>query len=226
MKVITVSVVLVLSLSFLILTVSAQVLGEPQVGVKEGDWVEYTVKVNGPMDSSSHNITWFRIDILKAEGQMFQANVTVRKVNGTITSSLWKFNFVEGLVEGWVIIPANLGIGDSFYDLAKSGNVTIEGEEQKNVAGATRTITHASDSIRQIKEWDKTTGIYTFSVEHPKNLTITSTAIATNMWTPQTFRLNPMLLSALIASSGAVIAASVMLVAQKIGEKPHELPRN
>jgi competence protein ComGC len=131
MKVIIVLTVVVLSLSLLILTMPNQVLGEPQVGVKGGDWVEYTVKVKGPTYSTSHNITWFRVDILNAEGQMLQANVTVRNVNETITSSVWKFNFTEGQVEGWVMIPGNLGVGDSFFDSAKPGNVTIEGEEQK-----------------------------------------------------------------------------------------------
>jgi len=33
------------------------------------------------------------------------------------------------------------------------------GEEQKIAAGTTRTITHASDSTRPIKEWDKNTGV-------------------------------------------------------------------
>jgi hypothetical protein len=138
------------------------------VGVKKGNWIEYTVNITGPTSAPAHNITWFRIEILNIEGAAFPTNVTVKNVNGTLSSSIWKFNFTAGQVEGWVIIPPNLGVGDTFYDSSKPGNTTIMGEEQKIAAGATRIITHASDSIRPVKEWDKATGVYTYSVEHPK----------------------------------------------------------
>ncbi len=118
-----------------------------------------------------------------------------------MSSSIWEFNFTEGEVEGWVIIPPNLGVGDIFYDSSKPANITILGEEQKIVAGATRTITHSSDSTRTIKEWDKATGVYTYSVEHPKNFTVISQAIATNMWNPQTLNLNQTTFNAVVAIS-------------------------
>jgi hypothetical protein len=158
---------------------------EPSVGVKKGDWMEYSVRLTGQTSVPSKNITWFRMEILNVEGAAFQANVTVGYVNGTFHSSVWKFNFTEGQVEGWLIIPSNLDPGNTFYDSWKPGNVTIEGEEQKIVAGASRTITHASDSIRIIKEWDKATGVYTYVVERPQNFTVITNAIATNMWSPQ-----------------------------------------
>ncbi len=156
----------------------------PSEGVKKGDWIEYTVNITGPTSAPTLNITWFRIEILDIVSASFEANVTVRNVNGTLSSSIWKFNFTEGQVEGWVIIPPHLGVGDTFYDASKPANITIIGEEQKIVAGATRTITHSSDSIRPIKEWDKVTGVYTYSVEYPKNFTVISQAITTNMWNP------------------------------------------
>ena len=185
--------------------------GEPSAGVKEGDWIEYDVRITGPTYAPSHNITWFRIEILNVEGAAFEANVTVRNVNGTFNSSVWNFNLTEGNVEGWVIIPSNLSPGDAFYDGTKPGNITIEGQEQKTVAGATRTITRASDSIRLVKEWDKATGVYTYSVEHPKNLTVVSQATATNMWSPQILGLNQTVFYVLVAVS-AVLAAAVITV--------------
>jgi hypothetical protein len=63
----------------------------------------------------------------------FQANDTVKNVNGTLSSSIWKFNFNEGQVEGLVIIPPNLGVGNTFYDSSKSAYITIMGEEQKSL---------------------------------------------------------------------------------------------
>jgi len=191
---------------------------EPSVGVKKGDWIEYTVSITGPTSAPSHNITWFRVEILNVEGAAFQANVTVRNVNGTFSSSVWKFNFAEGQVGGWVIIPPNLGTGNTFFDAAKPGNVTIEGEEQQIVAGTSRTITRASDSTRLVKEWDKATGVYTYSVEHPKNFTVISTAIATNMWSPQILGLNQTVFYALAAASivlAVLILSSVIVVARR-----------
>ena len=174
---------IIVSISFFASPVNAY--DEHLVGVKEGDWIEYAVRITGPTWAPSHNISWFRIEISDVEGATFNANVTVRNVNGTFNSSVWKFNFTEGQVEGWVIIPPNLGIGNTFYDSSQPANVSIEGQELKIVAGASRTITYASDSTRLVKEWDKVTGVYTYSVEHPKNLTVISNAIATNLWSPQ-----------------------------------------
>jgi hypothetical protein len=134
--------------------------------------------------------------------------MTVMYVNGTFRSSVWKFNFAEGNVGGWVIIPPNLGVGSTFYDSYKPADVTIEGEEQKIVAGASRTITHACDSTRIIKEWDKATGVYTYSVEHPKNFTVITNAIATNMWSPQILQVNQTVFYALVS----VIIVLVVLV--------------
>lgn len=185
---------------------------EPSVGVKKGDWIEYNVRITGLSSVPSKNITWFRMEILDVEGEAFQANMTVRNVNGTLRSSVWKLNFSEDQVGGWVIIPPNLGVGNTFYDAAKPGNVTIEGEEQKIVAGASRTITHACDSIRIIKEWDKSTGVYTYSVEHPKNFTVITNAIATNMWSPQILELNQTVFYALVAVNIVLVVLILSLV--------------
>jgi uncharacterized membrane protein YozB (DUF420 family) len=209
MKALTALILASLIVSVSIIASTTLAYAEPSVGVKKGDWVEYTVKMTGQTSAPSKNMTWFRIEILGVEGAAFQANVTVRYVNGTFHSSVWKFNFTEGQCGGWLIIPSNLDAGNTFFDAAKPGNVTIEGEEQKIVAGASRTITHACDSKRIIKEWDKATGIYTYAVEHPKNFTIITNAIATNMWSPQILEVNQTVFYGLIAVS-VVLAAGVM----------------
>ena len=219
MKAFTALILASIIVSVLIIASPTLAYAEPSVGVKKGDWIEYAVRITGPTSAPSHNITWFRVEILNVEGAAFQANVTVRNVNGTFSSSVWKFNFTEGQVEGWVIIPPNLGTGNTFFDAAKPGNVTIEGQEQKIVAGVSRTITHAGDSTRLVKEWDKATGVYTYSVEHPKNFTVISNAIATNMWSPQIILgLNQTVFYALVAVSivlAVLMLSSVMVVARR-----------
>jgi hypothetical protein len=106
--------------------------GETSVGVKKGDWMEYTIAMTGPPLDPIRNLTWYRTEILEVDGAWFQANKTGLSVNGTLSSSIWNFNLAEGQVRGWVIIPANLSTGDTFFDAAKSLNITIEGEEQKH----------------------------------------------------------------------------------------------
>jgi len=160
--------------------------GETAVGVKKGDWIEYTISITGPPLDQLRNLTWYRADILEVDGASFKANKTALTVNGTLYSSIWDFNLTQGQVQGWVIIPANLSTGDSFFDAAKSANITIEGEEQKTVLGANRTVTHASIPGLVYKEWDKTTGVYVHAIEYTTNYTVITNAIATNMWNPQT----------------------------------------
>jgi hypothetical protein len=197
--------------------------GEPSVGVKKGDWIEYNISVTGTGAlPPTHDVRWMRIDVLQVQGAAFSVNLTARYANGTLGSAVWKFNFTEGNVEGWIIIPSNLGPGDTFYDSSihtgKPVNVTIQSQEQKTVLGASRTITRANDSIRLVKEWDKATGVFTYSVEHPKNLTVTSNAIATNMWSAQILEVNQTPFYTLVALGvvlAVLIPSSVMLVARR-----------
>ncbi|MCJ7762850.1 hypothetical protein MUP38_05290 [Candidatus Bathyarchaeota archaeon] len=205
---------------------------EPTVGVKEGDWIEYDINVTGTgTPPPTHDVRWFRIQILPVQGTAFSANFTVRYVNGTIGSAIWKFNFTEGNVEGWTIIPSNLSPGDTFYDSAahthKPVNVTIQRQEQKTVLGASRTVTYGNDSLRH-KEWDKATGVFIGSSEHLQNvtnkdgwhienLTMTIQAIATNMWSPQTppDQTAPYALVAVIIVLAVLVLASVIIVARR-----------
>jgi hypothetical protein len=181
------TVVILASIIFSVSIIASPMLayGEPSVGVKEGYWIEYNISITGPPLDPLRNLTWYRNDILEVNGAAFEANMTALSVNGTITSSIWHFNLTEGQTQGWEIIPANLSVGNTFYDSFKPANVTVEGEEQKNVAGATRTVTHGNDPGKLYKEWDKSTGVYVNSLEWTKNYTVITNATATNMWSPQ-----------------------------------------
>ena len=202
----------------------AVVYSVPLVGVNEGDWIEYDVSMSGKGSMPpTHDVRWFRIEVLPVEGAAFSVNLTSRYANGTVGSAVWKFNFTEGNVEGWIIIPANLGEGDQFYDYSiHTGvpvNVTIQDEEQKTVLGATRAVTYGKDSLRH-KEWDKATGVFIGTTEFYKNvttrtgwyiedLTVTVKAAATNMWSPQISGLDQTTFYAIVT---VVVVAVVILV--------------
>lgn len=172
---------------------------EPWVGVKEGDWIEYNVSVTGiGAMPPTHDVRWMRMEILKVQGAAFSMNLTVNYANGTIGSAVWEFNFTEGNVGGWLIVPSNLGFGDTFYDSSihtgEPVNVTIQSEEKRTVLGSCRTVTCGSDSFRH-KEWDRATGVFVSSSEHFENvtnrngwyiedLTVNIQPTATNMWSP------------------------------------------
>ena len=185
MKASKIIILLIMIASFSITVLPVVANASPQVGVKKGDWIEYNITLTGPPLDSARNLTWFRNEILDVQGNSFKTNMTSRSINGTVLSSFWDFNLNDGQVCGWVIIPSNLSIGEQFFDVAKGANITIEGQNQKIVAGTSRTITHAVDPGKLYKEWDKATGVYVNSIEHTKNYVVITNATATNLWSPQ-----------------------------------------
>ena len=206
---------------------------QPSVGVSEGDWIEYDISVTGTgTPPPTHDVRWMRIEVLPVQVAAFSVNLTSRYANGTIGSAIWKFNFTEGNVGGWIIIPSNLGPGETFYDSSmhtgKPVNVTIQRQELKTVLGASRTVTYGNDSLRH-KEWDRATGVFVGSLEvlknvtnkdgwYIENLTVTTRATATNMWRPQILGLNQTVFYALVAVTmllAVVMLSSAIFVARR-----------
>jgi hypothetical protein len=186
---------------------------EPATGVKKGDWIEYSFNITGPPLEPLRNLTWYRTEILEVDGTWFRANKTALLVNGSFSSSIWNFNLTEGQVQSWAIIPANLSPGDTFFDVAKSANITIEGEEQKTLLGASRTVTHANESGKVYKEWDKATGVYVYAITYTNNYTVTTNAVATNLWSPELILgLNPTTFYTLVTAVTVVAALILSLV--------------
>jgi hypothetical protein len=234
MKAFTALILAIIIASVSIIVPPTLAYAEPSVGVKEGDWIEYDVSMTGKgAMPPTHDVRWFRIEVLPVRGTAFSVNLTAMYANGTVGSAIWKFNFTEGNVGGWVIIPSNLGVGDTFYDYSiHTGipvNVTIQSQEQKTVLGATRTVTYGHDSLRQ-KEWDKATGVFIGTTEVYKNkttksgwyiedLTVTVKAVATNMWGPDLILgLNPTAFYALVAVSivlPALISSLVIVLVRR-----------
>ncbi len=183
------------------------------VGVKVGDWIEYNITTTG-VPIEGHNLVWARMEILEVQGAEIRANVTSRADNGTMSSIVRFFNLQDGEVQAWVIIPANLGPGDTFYDKTINSTVTIQDEAQKTFAGATRTITHVS-TVERDKQWDKATGVFVTTLDFLEGYTINATAVATNMWNPQILGLEPTIFYALVISVVIIVIASAVLIATR-----------
>ncbi len=235
MKAFTALILASIIVSFSIIVSPALAIDELSVGVKEGDWIEYSISVTGTgTPPPTHDVNWFRIEVLPVEGAAFSVNLTARYSNGTLGSAIWKFNFTEGDVGGWIIIPANLGPGDTFYDSwtffgrREPVNVTIQREEQKTVLGASRTVTYGSDWLRH-KEWDKATGVFLYSLETYKNvtnkdgwyiedLTVTVQASATNMWSTQILGLDQTMfytIVTVVVVAGVIVALAIAVAIRK-----------
>ena len=176
---------------------------EVSVGVKEGDWIEYEVTTGGN-PPEQHNVKRARMEIVDVQGPEVKANVITEASNGTISSLIMPLNLEKGEIGAWFIIPSNLNVGDTFYDINLDRNVTIEGQEQLEYAGALRTVTNATTSER-IKRWDKATGVFVMSIDTLPGFSVNATATKTNMWSSQILGLEPEILWASIIIVGSVI---------------------
>ena len=206
------TVVALMIVAFMIILIAAAE-AQPSVGVKSGNWIEYSVKTTGAVPAAQ-DLTWAKIEIVDMEGEAFHANFTVKYVNGTLSTSLRFFNFSAGNVQAWIIIPANLSPGQTFYDSSINSNVPIQGQIQKTVAGAERTVTYTNSTlggVQRNKEWDKDTGFYIQSADNLGTYTVNAQAIATNIWSPQILGLNQNVFYLVVTVIVAVIAVIVAL---------------
>jgi hypothetical protein len=87
---------IMVSVSFIVSPVCA--CGEPLVGVKEGDWMEYKVNITG-VPPPIHNVTWMRMEVLQVKGADFWVNVTVRSLNGTFTAPFGSLTLLRAILK-------------------------------------------------------------------------------------------------------------------------------
>jgi hypothetical protein len=177
------SVIFVAFLFLLFLVVNAT-FGEVSIGVQKGDWIEYKVTTTGNPEEG-HDVTWARLEILNRKGTEVSVNITTEARNGTYWSEVEVFDPAIGNVGIWFLIPANLNPGDQFFDASLGHNVTIEGSEERIIAGATRTVTFSSTTSRY-KSWDKVTGVFVETVDALENTTLYAIVDKTNLWSGET----------------------------------------
>jgi hypothetical protein len=205
-------------LLFLFLSLEAVASGV-SVGVKTGDWIEYTVSTTG-LPSEGHDVVWARMEILNIENGEITVNTTTKATNGTLSNIVLKLNPSAGQVDVWAIIPANLGKGDSFFD-KNLGYIPIMGQQEITVGGVVRDTTFYNSSDR-FKRWDKLTGVFLEGTDVLGNYSLSATFERTNMWRNQILGLDPFAFLVLVFSATLLavgFAAAVVIVKKSRNKK-------
>jgi hypothetical protein len=126
------------------------------VGVKGGDWMEYSVSYDG--NPSDDHTNWFRVEVEKVEETNITAHFEVERINGEKYSFSETYDLKVGFHDA-IIISSGLDLGDQFFH-DQFGSISIEYIEDYGYAGEERTVVAAifSDNIAH---WDKNTGVLT-----------------------------------------------------------------
>ncbi len=192
------------------LNVLCQNQSSTAIGVKKGYWIEYTVSGTGNLPEG-HDIVWAKMEIIEVGENKFWANVISIARNGSIYTAVRDFDFAKGDVEAWIIIPANLSPGETFYDQFSNTSITIQGEETKTIASATRTVTYANNTERY-KFWDKATGMYIQTIDILPDYQISANITATNIWTPQILGMDENVFYIIIAVVITAVVTAIVTV--------------
>jgi hypothetical protein len=204
--------VILIFISFMLTVCLPAALCQDTVGVKKGYWMEYTVSGSGNLPDG-HDVVWAKMEVIEVapDGSKFWVNFVSVARNESIYTSIRDFDFAEGDVEAWLIIPANLNPGESFYDVLSNSDVTIQGEETRTIAGATRTVTYANNTERY-KVWDKATGMYIQTIDTLPGYEISANLTATNVWEPQILGLNQNVFNVDVAVLVTAVVTAVVAV--------------
>jgi len=211
-------------LLFLMGTSAFEALSEVQVGVKSGDWIKIEYTVSGWPSGQSYP-EWLKIEFLTVNGTNATVRITMHMSDGTEQTDTGSINIGMGnQIMGFsgVVIPANSKKGDSVY-MTGFGNVTIEGEETRTYAGASRTVVYASFSqygSQLTYYWDKQTGVMVEASMSSGNISATAKATETNIWEagPSGFPLDPIYIIIIVVVVVAVVATVIILVRRKKSE--------
>jgi hypothetical protein len=203
-------VCLAILISFAFLTV---VSAEISVGVKEGDWIEYKIAFTGAVPEE-HNVEWAKFEILDVEGKIIDVNITSGYSDGTEETLMSTLNLETGQIGDAFIIPANLNSGDTFPEQYE-GTITISGVQEKTYVGAKRSVVDATTTHTKYY-WDRSTGVLVEGISTYSDFALTTKVEKTNMWQPEIFGLDPIVLIILIVI--AVIAVIAIFLLLKIKE--------
>lgn len=196
-----------LLMSFLVINA---VTAEISVGVKKGDWMEYRAVFTGT-PPAGHEVTWARTEVIDVQGTVINLNITTKFADGTLINETVTLNLATGQLGDEFIIPANLNVGDSFFD-KYHGTVTITKIEERTYAGATRTVISAI-AAQSTYYWDKATGVLVEGISEFPDYTIHSMLEKTNMWQPQILGLDPVVFYVLLILVAILILAALAFLA-------------
>ena len=190
--------------------VSSSVFAQANVGLKQGDWIEYDVTYTGsPPESHPEKV---RIDVQAITGTNITVEIGRDLLNGTQDSKTVTFDLEIGAPD-LIVIPANLSAGDYVYH-SDIGNFTLEGVEDYNYAGVTRERVYAN-VVRTEFSWDRLTGIVVKAYHPTDTFTETLQAVNTNIVPNQSSATDQILLYAMLVTV-AIIIALVVLFAFRI----------
>jgi len=195
-----------LCLSTILLVVNANALA---VGVKSGDWIEYQVTIIGNVPAQ-HNSTWARLEVMQVEGTLVSLKITSAFEDASPLVESVSIDLATGNLGDCFIIPANLNVGDSFFD-RRQGNLTITNVQQKTVAEAERTLLSAATK-ETLYFWDQKTGILVEAHTTTSDFSMTTKATKTNMWQDQTSHL---IMYAIAVTAIVILIALTFLVFRK-----------
>jgi hypothetical protein len=175
----------------------------PTFGVKEGDWMEYTISYTGdpPEDAWSK----IRIDVEDIQENNITITSEIKLLNGESIRGTETYDLRLGVYD-LLIISANLEVGDLFYH-ETFGIIDIDGIEDYTYAGEERTVVWFMSSDGSI-HWDQKTGIMTqVDWNYSPSLKATWVLDKTNLW-----GLNEGLDPLLIIAIATIIAITLSLV--------------
>ena len=199
-----------LTLLVLLSVLSAIVSAEISLGVKKGDWIEYNVSFTGD-PPTEHDAVWARMEVESVEGKRVKASFTLQLSNGAIVDLVEDLDFESGRLMDLFIIPANLDVGDQFYDNLV-GNVTIDRVEIRMYVSAARSVVHGV-AVQTDWYWDKSTGVVVEARTSSSVYTLNTIAATTNLWSPQILGLDSFIFySFVIAVLAVVVIGMVVLV--------------
>ncbi|KON31572.1 hypothetical protein AC478_02655 [miscellaneous Crenarchaeota group-1 archaeon SG8-32-3] len=200
------SLISTLLLSFLMVLVYAQI----NVGLKEGDWVEYTATYTGnPPDTYPETA---RIEVQTIQGTVITVEIERDLLNGTQTSKTETFDLENGAPD-LLIIPSNLGEDDEVIH-EDIGKVTIESVEDYNFKGTTRKLVYAYVLNTEFS-WDRSTGILVEAIQTTDTFTQTLLAVNTNIVQTQASGLDPLLIYGIVIAVIIIIIVVVLLVLKR-----------
>ena len=167
---------------------SAVASAEIVVGVKQGDWIEYSVAVTGDVPEE-HDVTWCKIEVIAVEGKKIDIKITSRYSDEREESENYTLNLETGQIGDGFIIPANLNAGDVFLE-SNEGTITISEVEEKTCVGANRKVVYAT-TAKTLFYWDRSTGFLVEATSSYPDFTMITKVEKTNMWQTQIFGIDP-----------------------------------
>ena len=181
------------------------------VGVKKGDWIQYTVKIVGT-PTEEYNVTGGRMEMTDVLGDSINMSVQTFYANGTVWDEPHVYvDLSTGTIGDGFFIPTNFNVGDTFYGRFQ-GTMTMTSVEQRMEAGAERTVVSAQANGTTYF-WDRQTVIMVAAASNLTGYTMYTETSATNLWQPQILGLDVNEFYAIITSVAFVLAvlAAVLL---------------